>query len=543
MPRKKLNCWEYMECERGPNGKKVAEYGPCPAAVEDSYGGINDGEYAGRICWAVAGTCCGGKVQGTFAEKRASCTSCEFYQRVQKEEGNLEKINKLFNLFTPQEKEALFSKMTCKVVKTGDRFIQQGEIRDSAFIIERGSCLVLVEKNGEIHPVDHRGMGDIVGVTSILTGEPQPASVEAETEMQLWVLNASMLNEISFEHPELADLLTEIVASRFDSNRPVADRTISKYIASDIIGRGAFSIVYKGLHAGLDMPVTIKMMKHDMAMNPDFLDRFRSEAQILARMNHENIVQVYDIEERYRTIFIIMEHLTGKTLEELLTPCSRLPFERVMHFLVQICRGLLFAHRSGIVHQDIKPGNIFILPNDNLKILDFGLACPSGSENFMMGTPSYMSPEQIQCLPVDQRSDIFSLGLIAYEMIAGRKPFEGKNSWETMERYANQDIPDPAGVVSDIPATLRDFIITACARNPSARFQDISEALSLLEPLALRQNGDNGNTLQRNRNLQTFYLLYGDEHRHQINALINDFSRRLQAAGMELKNGDRIELA
>jgi len=322
----------------------------------------------------------------------------------------------------------------------------------------------------------------------------------------------------------------------------LADRTISKYIASDIIGRGAFSIVYKGLHAGLNMPVTVKMMKHDMAMNPDFLERFRSEAQILARMRHENIVQVYDIEERYRTIFIIMEQLTGKTLAELLTPEVRLPTERVLNFVVQICKGLYFAHQNGIVHQDIKPGNIFILPNDKLKILDFGLACPAGSENFMMGTPFYMSPEQIQCLPVDQRSDIFSLGLITYEMITGRKPFGGKNSWETMELYANQDIPDPADIVSDIPETLRDFIVKACVRSPSGRFQSISEALSLLDPFVRERNGNNGEANHRKRNIQSLYLLYYDEQKHQINAIINDFNLRLQQEGIELKNGERIEL-
>lgn len=115
-----------------------------------------------------------------------------------------------------------------------------------------------------------------------------------------------------------------------------------------------------------------------------------------------------------------MEYLTGSTLKQMLKSTVRFTEERVLKFLEQICNGLHIAHSNGIFHQDIKPGNIFILPNEKVKILDFGLACPNGSENFLVGTPFYMSPEQVQCVPVDQRSDIYSLGLVVYRMLTGK---------------------------------------------------------------------------------------------------------------------------
>ncbi len=542
MVKKKLNCWEYMKCERGPGGKKIAEHGICPASSEDTFDGINEGENAGRVCWAVAGTCCGGKIQGTFAEKRVSCTTCDFYQHVQKEEGAFEKINKLFDILPAKERESLFSRMRCRVVKAGERLIKQGEIRDSAFIIQRGSCLVIVEKQGELHPVDHRGIGDIVGVTSILTGEPQIAHVDAETDMELWILKAPMLNDISLEHPDLSDFLTEIVASRFDSMRPIADRTISKYIASDIIGRGAFSIVYKGLHTDLNMPVAIKMLKHDMAMNPDFFAPFKAEAKILAKLNHQNIVKVYDIEERYRTVFIMMEYLTGNTLKLLLQSTVRFSNERVISFLIQICNGLHHAHQSGIVHQDIKPGNIFILPNDKVKILDFGLACPTGSENFLAGTPFYMSPEQVRCLPVDPRSDIYSLGLVVYRMVTGRKPFDGDDLWKVMEMRTECDVLDPAEIVPDIPGPLRGFILKACARDPNKRYHNIPEALATIKSLAEEYGLVNGESYKPKRKMQIFYLVHEDSVSQMVSAIVNELSTKMQHMGAELKTGELLDL-
>jgi tRNA A-37 threonylcarbamoyl transferase component Bud32 len=543
MPSEKLNCWEFKKCGRQPGGKKAETLGLCTAAVDESFSGINNGKNAGRICWAVAGTCCGGKVQGTFAEKRRSCVSCGFYKYVQKQEGTSIANQKLLRFFSEDRTGKMLLDMTqCRFVRAGERIVRQGEIRDKAYIIQRGSCLVIVEKDGQLHPVDHRRRGDIIGVTSILTGEPQMAHVEAETDVELWALEDSTLNNISSEHPELFDLLTEIVASRFDTTRPTADRKISKYVASDIIGRGAFSIVYGGIHAGLNMPVTIKMMKHDLAMNPEFLQSFKNEAKVIAKLNHENIVQVYDIEERYRTVFIIMERLTGNTLDILLRSVGKLPPQRATHFLIQICEGLQYAHQHGIVHQDIKPANIFVLPDDKVKILDFGLACPFGSENFLRGTPFYMSPEQVQCFPVDQRSDIYSLGLVVYEMLTGKRPFDEDNQWKVMEMRANQEIPDPAVEIPDLPATLRDFILKACSRDPSGRYQNITEALEALKVLGSGYGLTNGAAVKPKRKVRMFYLIYGDEQQSGLSTAMDEFNAKVQQLGLELKAGPFIDL-
>jgi CRP-like cAMP-binding protein len=543
MSNKKLNCWEFKKCERQPGGKNVEDLGVCPAADDSSFNGINDGQNAGRICWAVAGTCCEGKVQGTFAEKRRSCVSCDFYKHVQQQGETSTENQKLLKFFSEDQTGQLLLDMTkCRFVRAGERIVSQGEITDKAYIIKRGSCLVFIEKDDQSHPVDHRGRGDIIGATPILTGEPQMANVEAETDVELWVLEGSMLNNISAEHPELLDFLTEIVANRFDTTRPIAERKISKYIASEIIGRGAFSIVYSGIHASLSMPVTIKMMKHDLAMNPDFLKSFKNEARIIAKLRHENIVQVYDIEERYRTVFIIMERLTGTTLDVLLKSVHRLPPQRIVNYLVQICKGLQYAHQHGIVHQDIKPDNIFILPDDKIKILDFGLACPFGSENFLAGTPFYMSPEQVQCFPVDQRSDIYSLGLVVYEMSTGKRPFEGKDQWKVMEMRANNEIPDPAAEIPDLPKPLRDFILKACARDPSRRYQNIPEALEVVKALVGDHGMTNGKVLKNNRKVRMFYLVYNDDHNIGIEGAMDEFNTKMQSLGVELKTGELIDI-
>ncbi len=292
----------------------VAEHGVCPAASDRTFDGINFGTCGGRFCWAVAGTFCEGGIQGTFAQKRASCLKCTFYHRVRAEEGTANLRTKFIRLAFSNADIPLFQDMTTREIAAGERLFSQGEPADEAFIIQHGTSLLIVEKNNQFHPIDHRGEGDIVRMTSVLTGEPRRAHAEAETDMRVWCLTHKNLRALFQVDPDVRDFLTELVADRFDSRRPVAERTIGHYIATDIVGRGGYSNVYKGVHADQGTPVAIKMLRHDMAMNSDFIRSFRNEGRIMADLEHPNIIKLYDVEEKFRTLFLVTEYLEGEAL-------------------------------------------------------------------------------------------------------------------------------------------------------------------------------------------------------------------------------------
>ena len=526
-----------MMCGREQGGKNTAEYGVCPAAADTSFDGINSGKCGGRICWAVAGTFCGGCTQGSFVDKRPSCLNCDFYEMVQDEEGMANRQTKFLQFLFQENRSPFFDKMTYRHVKAGERFVVQDAIEDTAYIIQRGSCLVIVEKDGELHPVDHYGQGDIVGGLGILTGEPRRAHVEAETDMDLWVMTRDQFDKMTEKDPALLDFITELVADRLDSRRPTAYRTIGKYVATDIIGRGAFSIVYKGRHTGLDMPVVIKMMRHDMALYPDFLDSFKNEAKTIAGLTHDHIVKVFDFEERYRTLFIIMEYLKGDSLKDMICHLRAIPPKLTANFLIQICSALAYAHQHGIVHRDINPSNILVQSNDHVKILDFGLACPAGTEDFSnTGTAYYMAPEQIDGGPVDQRTDIYALGITAYEMVTGRRPFPEDNTKALLDLHLTQDVMDPGHIVPDIPDELRRFILKSARCDPDQRYQDMDQAMADLRPLVQDNRLPRDSlTIEKNKSFSLF-LTYTDENQPALKRLVDVFKANAQALGVDVKS-------
>lgn len=518
---------------------KAAELGICLAATDASFDGINSGKCGGRFCWAVAGTFCHGKIQGTFAIDRDSCLSCSFFNRVQAEEGTANLRTKFLMFVSPDAKNSLLNIMAYKHIKGGERFITQGEVGDTAYIIHRGSCLVIVEKDGELHPVDHRGEGDIVGMMSILTEEPRSAHVEAETDMDVWVLNKTQFDDISHKDVELLSFLTEIVADRFDSRRPTAKRRIGKYVGTDIIGRGAYSIVYKGVHRELGMPVAIKMMRHDLVSNSDFLRDFRNEAKIIARLNHENIIKVYDIEERFRTVFIIMEYLEGESLKDRLLRLKVIPPMLAVDYLIQICFGLDYAHQQGIIHRDINTLNLFWQSNRLLKIIDFGLACPIGFEDFHLGGAfPYLAPELFDGEPGSQQTDMYALGITAYEMVVGERPYPEENASELMKLHRNQEIPDPAVKVPNLPEPLRKFILTACRRDPAQRYPNMSAALEDLKPLAGRVEREPEPIDPSKQNMTTLFLEYNDSHQQELKRLLEEFRLKVNQLGVDFKTED-----
>ena len=536
MSEKLQNCWEYMQCGRESGGHKADELGVCPAVADTSFNGINRGKNAGRFCWAVAGTFCGGKAQGTFAEKRESCLSCGFFNKVCAEEGTANLQTKFLRFVFTETGKPLFKNMTYQHVKSGERFITQGDGEQVAYIIHHGSCIVLVEKNGELYPVGHRGEGDIVGMTTILTGEPRIAHVEAETDMELWVLGREQFADASRDDPDLLCFFSELVADRFDSNRPVADRTIGKYVASDIIGRGGFSLVYKGVHLSLNIPVAIKMLRHDMAMDPDFLGTFQNEAQTIAALNHENIIHVYDIEQRFKTVFIIMEYLEGESLKGMLARLKKIAPSLAVNFILQICSGLYYAHQHGIVHRDVNPSNVIIQRNDRLKILDFGLACPIGTEDFCsLGTVAYMAPEQIESEAMDQRTDIYALAIMAYEMVTGQRPFPEEDLQQMMRLHLEEDIPDPSDISSDLPPALCRFIMKAGRCDPDRRYQNVQQIVDDLKGLINISELMPGKLLPEDQENTSILVEHHDRRQEEIDLLLSEFSHRARQLGVEFK--------
>ena len=442
----------------------------------------------------------------------------------------------LFHGIPLEAKCPLLDRMTSIQVKKGERFISQGDEGHTFYVIQEGSCVVNVEKNGTKHAISRLRSGDIVGEIALLTGEPRTANVDAETDMVLWCLTRKQFDSLATDYPDLLDFLTDLITRRFSTEKVTANKTIGKYVISEIIGRGGWSIVYKGLHKSLNMPVAIKMLKHDMAMNKEFAEKFHNEAKTVASLNHDNIVRVYDIEELFRTIFIIMEYLEGLPLDYILYRMPKLTVPKALDILLQVCTGLSYAHDQGIVHQDIKPANIFIQLDGRTKIVDFGLSCPPGTIDCSLpGTIYYMSPEQIEGETIDERTDIYSFGIMAYEMLTGQRPFLEEDAAKLMELHLREEVPDPRNVAPDLPYELNYFIKRATQKDPSARFKSVWEIIRDLQPLADKLGVERRPQTDKRRKMMNLFLFYQDEQQLVLNKLVEDFNRQIKEIGAELK--------
>lgn len=431
---------------------------------------------------------------------------------------------------------AFLNTLKYQKVRAGKMIIRQGETGDSCFLIQSGDCIVFIEKDSQRHMVAKVGAGDMIGEMALLTGEVRNAGVIAETDMELWSLKKMEFDMLMEKYPDVRNFLTELITERFVSRKLIADRKIGKYLIRYKIGTGGYAIVYGGSHELLNMPVAIKMMKHDLAMENLFISNFRNEARTIARFNHENIVKVFDIEERYRTVFIIMELLEGVPLEEFLGNKTRLSHAKVIDYLIQICSGLQYAHAKGIIHQDIKPANIFITKEDVVKILDFGLACPRGTEQAdTLGTPYYLSPEQIEMEPVDERSDIYALGVMTYEILLGKRPYPEDDLLKLMELHVEKDIPDPWQTDPGISKSLRDLVIKACSRKKENRFNNMGEMISVLKDLQLSAASGDLKSVPEQMKMTSLFLFTRGNQQLELNRLLEELGTRARNLGITLR--------
>jgi serine/threonine protein kinase len=431
---------------------------------------------------------------------------------------------RLFRFLPRQAICPLLNCLSFKRVEQGKRLITQGEAGDNLYILQEGKCTASVERNGTIHTLARMRGGDVVGEIAVLTNETRSANVDADAELKIWDLNRKHFEVIAKKHPDLRLFLTEILTHRLETSKHTADRSIGKYLVRHKIGQGGYSIVYQGIHQILKLPVAVKMMKHTLALEEDFIE-------------NRNIVKVYDIEETYRTIFIIMEYMEGESLESLLKRIGSISIPQAVNLLIQVCSGLHYAHEKGLVHLDVKPGNIFVQTDGEIKILDFGLARPPNVEegSIFEGTIYYLAPEQIECDAVDQRTDVYSLGITAYEMIVGRRPYPEGDLPALLKMHCNEDIPDPAEFVTELPEGLRMFILKACQRDPNQRYQDIGEVLEALRRLASDLGQEDTKIDSKIRKMTSLHLIYSDERQIALNRLLEEFSTKAKNLGIDIK--------
>lgn len=268
-------------------------------------------------------------------------------------------------------------------------------------------------------------------------------------------------------------------------------RRIGKYVVTGRIGRGGMGIVYRGYDEALEREVAVKTLTAEGILDADHRQRFQIEARAAAKLQHPNIVTVFELGEDRGIPFIAMELLPGADLEALMRSGEEMLLREKLEVVVQVCRGLFYAHERGIVHRDVKPSNIRLLEDGTAKIMDFGIAKLGASgltkTGMMVGTVNYMSPEQIRGEVLDGRSDLFSVGVILYELLSGRRPFPGDSPTSVLYKIINEPAPPLEVDCGSCTEALRGIVGRALTKNPDGRpanldhlAQELSAVLSAL---------------------------------------------------------------
>lgn len=276
-----------------------------------------------------------------------------------------------------------------------------------------------------------------------------------------------------------------------DSN--IGRKLDGRYEITELIGVGGMADVYKAIDVMENRTVAVKILKDEFSNSEEFLRRFRNESKAIALLSHPNIVKIYDVGFTDEIQFIVMEYIDGITLKEFIDQQGVLRWKDALHFVTQILRALQHAHDKGIVHRDIKPQNIMLFSDGTIKVMDFGIARFARIDGKTLsdktiGSVHYISPEQARGDMTDERSDIYSVGVMLYEMLTGKKPFDGDNPVAIALKHMEENAVPPRDIMPSIPEALEEIVIHAMEREPARRYQSAAEMIKDIDRFKVDQS-------------------------------------------------------
>ncbi len=431
----------------------------------------------------------------------------------------------VFQGLSQESAERLAQETLDQSFSAGTLIVRRGTPGDCMYLLVDGKVQVPVfDHDGRQLFVAQLGSNQRFGEGALLTGEARNAGVIAVAGCRCLVFPRDAVDRLIRRHADVAQFLTAILGERLVRSGTI--RHVGKYRLLGEVGHGGMAIVYDGIHPSLDRAVAIKMLSHRVAYRPRFRARFQNEARIISRLQHPNIVEIYDTEDAYATFFIIMERLSGKPLDVILESGKRFTFAQVRNVVRQLASALQFAHQHGVVHRDLKPSNIVLSPEGKVKLTDFGLAIEISSargepdeELPFSGAAAYMAPEQITGEAVDARTDVYSLGIVAYQMLTGSQPFEGPmHEVRNIQRTAS--VPSPRTIDPRVPDDLDELVRRATAKAPADRFQSCGEVLRLLSEKI--ETGSTGLVIK------TVTFVYKQSQEATVSHIVEDLKDRVE---------------
>jgi hypothetical protein len=378
----------------------------------------------------------------------------------------------------------LLAAATERAFQPGDALMTQGDAAEGLLILIEGTAHARLEDPGCQDGGDDRCIGrfvpgDVVGEMALVTREPRSATVIADSPVRALLVPTAVFDQLAGRHLELGVVLTELVADRLGKGEfdGFGGKQVEGFRILRSVGRGGMSVVYQAREEATGELVALKMMSYRLIYDSDALARFHQEAEILQSLDHVNIARLRRLFPAYHTYFLVLELCEGLDLRRLLKLHGPMAESQVRAILGQLAGALEYVHGRGLVHRDLKPGNVMITHLGDVKLTDFGLAVQAvgldeetrGTDQSLMGTPAFMAPEQLSGRPVDRRTDVYALGCLAYDLLAGRHLFGGKSVFELVQQKLTMPLPPAHEIGTGISAELYQFLHGALRVDPDER--------------------------------------------------------------------------